>query len=169
MSESQVITLPDGRSLCYSTFGTSIHPDRPTVFYFHGFPGTHHEGELFHEAASQKGIQLIAITRPGFGGSTYQPNRTLLSFPQDVLALADHLNIQRFAVAGISGGGPYALACVKAIPPARLLGTVVICGMYPLKLGTTGMMLANRMLFYVASWTTWLVALVLDWSMGKLA
>lgn len=169
MAENESITLPDGRTLSYSAFGFPIRPDDPIAFYFHGFPGTHVEGRVFAEAASKQDITVIAITRPGYGGSSYQPSRTYLDWPKDVLALADHLHIQRFAVIGLSGGGPYVLACIRGILPTRLLGAVVVSGAWPMKLGTKGMMLGNWATFNLAYYSTILAGWLLDWAYGKKA
>lgn len=174
MSETRSLALPDGRTLCYSIFGTtktrpgSDEPP-PTAFYFHSFPGSHHEGLATHEAALSHGLRIIAPSRPGYGGSTNDSGRTILSFSQDVLTLADHLHVERFAVMGVSGGGPYVLGCVHSIPASRLAGAVVISGMYPASLGMGGMMLSNRVLFNLAPWVPWLVSYMFDASMGKLA
>ncbi len=65
---------------------------------------------------SNLGIRLIAPERPGFGISTYQRGRTLASYAIDIADFADALGIEQFAVAGISGGGPYAAACAAFLP-----------------------------------------------------
>ncbi|KAI4859332.1 Alpha/Beta hydrolase protein [Hypoxylon rubiginosum] len=174
------LVLADGRTLCYTTFadpsssptpvqsGTEGQSRQRTVFYFHGYPGTYHEGLPFHEAASKKGIRVVAVTRPGFGGSTHQPNRTLLSFAIDVLAVADHLRIDRFAIIGMSGGCPYALACLHTLPRERLLGVVVVSGLYPISLGIDGMMLLNRVIFTFAPWVpSPILSLIFDSVMGR--
>ncbi|KAI1777378.1 Alpha/Beta hydrolase protein [Hypoxylon cercidicola] len=185
MSEAiaeESLVLPDGRTLCYTTFAAPLssstspqsepedQPQQRTVFYFHGYPGTYHEALPFHEAASKRGIRVVAITRPGFGGSTHQPNRSLLSFSQDVLAVADHLHIDRFAIVGVSGGCPYALACLHALPRERLLGVEVVSGLYPISLGLDGMMLMNRVMFTLAPWVPKpVLSLVFDAAIGRAA
>lgn len=173
MSETQSLKLPDGRTLCYSIYGTTATrtsaEQPPTAFYFHSFPGSHCEGSATHEAASSHGLRIVAVSRPGYGGSTNDPGRSILSFSQDVLAVADHLHLQRFAVMGISGGGPYVLGCVHSIPASRLAGAVVISGMYPTSLGMGGMMLSNRVLFNLAPWVPWLVSYIFDTSVGRIA
>lgn len=173
MSETQSLTLPGGRTLCYSIYGATetraSAEQPPTAFYFHGFPGSHSEGAASHEAASSHGLRIISISRPGFGGSTNDPGRSIPSFSQDVLSLADHLHVQRFAVLGVSGGGPYVLACVHSIPASRLAGAVVVSGMYPTSLGTGGMKLSNRVLFGLAPWAPWLVSYVFDVGVGRTA
>lgn len=172
-TDAQCLTLPDGRALCYSIYGSAgpyTGADQPpTAFYFHSFPGSHREGLATHEAALSRGLRIVSVSRPGYGGSTNDPSRSILSFSADVLALADHLHVHRFAVMGISGGGPYVLGCVHSIPASRLAGAVVISGMYPASLGMSGMMLSNRVLFNVAPWAPWLVSYIFDTSMGKIA
>ncbi|KAJ0330053.1 hypothetical protein COL5a_003886 [Colletotrichum fioriniae] len=169
MSKDQSLLLPNGRTLSYTTFGITPQPNQPTIFHFHGHPGSHHEGQPVHEEAAKRNICVVAITRPGYGGSTFQPNRTILSFPQDVLHLADHLGIQRFAVLGISGGAPYALACLHSIPAPRLAGVAIVSGMFPSELGLSGMMLMNRLLFNIAPWSPGLIEAIADWEVGNFA
>jgi pimeloyl-ACP methyl ester carboxylesterase len=53
---------------------------------------------------------VLAVDRPGIGGSDHQPGRSVLDWPHDAAALADALTIERFAVLGFSFGGPYAYA-----------------------------------------------------------
>ncbi len=163
MFENHTFVLSDQRALAYATFGVSDGSEQATVFYCHGTPGTQYEGHALHDYACREGLRFVAITRPGFGGSSPQPNRTLLSFPQDVLALADHLDIPRFALLGVSGGCSYVLACLYAIPRPRLLCAAVAAGMYPLDLGTGNMKLSNRIMFSLVNWVPGLIELGLDW------
>jgi len=103
-----VLRLNDGRLLGYAEFGD---PGGTPVMFFHGFPGSRLEGALGHEAAERAAVRMICIDRPGMGLSTFQPGRRMLDWPADVAALADALGIGRFAVGGVSGGGPYAAVC----------------------------------------------------------
>ncbi|UQC88541.1 uncharacterized protein CLUP02_14066 [Colletotrichum lupini] len=151
MSKDQSLRLPDGRTLSYTTFGITPQPNQLTIFHFHGLPGSHHEGQPVHEEATRRNICVVAVTRP------------------DVLHLADNLKIQRFAVLGISGGAPYALACLHSIPPPRLSGVAIVSGMFPSELGLSGMMLMNRLLFSIAPWSPGLIESIADWEVGKLA
>jgi len=107
-----VFQLSDGRALGYSEWGPG---DGAPVL---GFLGTSlswlaHLGE---EAPREAGVRLILVDRPGYGLSDLQPGRTLLHWPLDVAELADGLGIDRFAVFGMSGGGPHAAACGHALP-----------------------------------------------------
>jgi pimeloyl-ACP methyl ester carboxylesterase len=119
--------LSDGRQLGYACYGAS---GGPAVFYFHGLPGSRREGVLLDEPARTLGVQVIAVDRPGFGLSSVQPRRSLSDWPLDVTQLADALSIDRFALLGVSGGGPYVLACAHRMP-ARVVAVGVVCGLGP--------------------------------------
>ena len=73
---------------------------------------------------------LIALDRPGYGRSTFKRGRTIGAWARDVAEVAAALGVDRFAVAGLSGGAPYALACAKAMPE-RLIVTLVVSGEPP--------------------------------------
>jgi pimeloyl-ACP methyl ester carboxylesterase len=66
--------------------------------------------------AERPGVRLIGLDRPGIGGSDLKAGYRLLDWPADVVQVADQLGIERFVVEGLSGGGPYALACAYKIP-----------------------------------------------------
>lgn len=70
--------------------------------------------------AIERGIRLIAYDRPGYGGSTPHPGRSVADCAEDTRTVIDALEVDRFAVWGVSGGGPHALAC------ASLLGDRVV-------------------------------------------
>ncbi len=118
---AQFIMLPDGRRLGYAEFG---HGNGPVVLHFHGLPGSRLEGRLLAEAASDLGIRLIAIDRPGMGMSDYLLDRQIVQWPADVAVLADTLGLDKFAVEGFSGGGPYAIASAVYLPDR-----VNVCGL----------------------------------------
>jgi pimeloyl-ACP methyl ester carboxylesterase len=106
-----VFQLSDGRALGYSAWGD---PDGAPVL---GFLGTSLSwlAHLGDEAPRAAGVRLILVDRPGYGLSDLQPGRTLLDWPRDVTELVDDLDIERFAVFGMSGGGPHAAACGYAL------------------------------------------------------
>ncbi|MBN1813278.1 MAG: alpha/beta hydrolase [Anaerolineae bacterium] len=128
MSDNQ-IRLPDGRALGYAEYGD---PAGKPVLFFTGAPSS----RFLHpptEPTKALGARLIVLERPGFGLSDFQPRRTLLDWPNDVAAAADALGLDRFAVAGISAGAPYAAACAYKIPQ-RLTHVAIISGVGPMDL-----------------------------------
>src|SRR5208282_1824181 len=62
------------------------------------------------------GLRLIGYDRPGYGGSTPQPGRTVADCASDVRAICAGLGIDRLAMWGVSGGGPHVLACAALLP-----------------------------------------------------
>jgi pimeloyl-ACP methyl ester carboxylesterase len=88
--------------------------------------------QLFGDDSALKelGVRIIAADRPGYGLSDRKRGRALLDWPDDIVELADELQVSRFAVLGISGGGPYAAACAYKIGD-RLTKVGVACGMGP--------------------------------------
>jgi len=118
--------LKDGRRLGYAEFGV---PNGKPLFHFHGYPGSRLEGKLLHETAAKCGVRLIAIDRPGMGFSDVKPNRSILDWPGDVAELADSIGIDRFAVEGVSGGGPYSAACAYRIADRITKAGIVSGGM----------------------------------------
>jgi pimeloyl-ACP methyl ester carboxylesterase len=119
------IRLGDGRRLGYAEYGD---PQGRPLFYCHGFPASRLEAALLDSAARRRGVRVIAADRPGSGLSDFQPGRRIRDWPNDVIELADALGINRFAMVGVSGGGPYALACARYIPQ-RLTAVGVVCGL----------------------------------------
>ena len=126
-NESQVIKLKDGRKLGYALYGD---PNGKPLCYFHGWPSGRLMAAETDIAAKKLGVSVISIDRPGYGLSDYQEERTLLDWPNDVLELADKLKINKFAVIGISGGGPYAAVCAYKIPE-KLTGVGIVVGLAP--------------------------------------
>ena len=167
-SDASILALSDGRVLSYASYGSTA-PDSPTIFYFHSFPASHIEGVLWSPLVLSLGARLVAASRPGYGSSTFKPDRRILDWPSDVLELADHLQVSQFYILGVSGGCPYVLACLKEIPRSRLLGAAVIAGLYPLKLGVSGMTVASRVMLFFAAWATPLAAPLIDWQLGQAA
>jgi pimeloyl-ACP methyl ester carboxylesterase len=120
------VRLRDGRRLGVAEFGPVS--GRP-LLWFHGTPGARRQ--IAPEAralALQRGVRIVSVERPGIGDSTPHAYERLVDYAHDIEQLADALDIGRFAVAGLSGGGPYALACAhempERVPVAAVLGGV---------------------------------------------
>jgi pimeloyl-ACP methyl ester carboxylesterase len=101
------LRLSDGRMLHVYDTGKGELP----VFWHHGTPNLGAPPEPLLAAADRLGIRFVSFDRPGYGGSTPAPGRTMASTAGDAGAVADSLGVDRFAVVGYSGGGCYALGC----------------------------------------------------------
>jgi pimeloyl-ACP methyl ester carboxylesterase len=110
--EAQIIKLTDGRNLVYAEYG---HPDGLPLIFLHGRPGSHIQPSWSLEPLNKTGLRMIVPSRPGYSYSDPKPGYTMLDYTDDIIELADRLSLQRFGIAGVSGGGPYALACAAKI------------------------------------------------------
>jgi hypothetical protein len=100
---ARTVEVPDGRMLAFEEVGD---PAGAPVFVLHGTPGCRLSGR--HPDLSRvraAGLRLVTYDRPGYGRSTRQPGRRVVDCVSDVAAIADELDIERFAVSGGSGGG----------------------------------------------------------------
>jgi pimeloyl-ACP methyl ester carboxylesterase len=127
LGRDQLLRLKDGRALSVRHYGDE---NGLPVAFFHGWPGTRYEACFGDGPASEAGVHLIGFDRPGFGRSDYKRKHTFGSWPDDVAEAMTLLGADRFAVVGVSGGGPFALACAARIPK-RLFGVGVVSGGVP--------------------------------------
>jgi pimeloyl-ACP methyl ester carboxylesterase len=117
----------DGRVLRYCLYGQAN--GYPVVFQG-GSPSSRWKWPTLIECMRQSGLRLLVYDRPGYGGSTRRPGRTVAEAVDDVRALADSHGWERFAVFGGSGGGPHALACA-ALLAGRVTRCAVLSGIKP--------------------------------------
>ncbi len=114
------IRLADGRRLAFAAYGD---PRGKPLLWFHGTPGARLQiPPDAPDEARQRGFRIIAVDRPGIGGSSHHADRTLLTWTRDIGELADALGFDRFGLIGLSGGGPYVLACAHEMPDRVAVG-----------------------------------------------
>lgn len=130
-SSHQLFTLPDNRILSYAIYGA---PTGPIVFHLHGLGDSRLSGALFDQPGKALGVRIVAVDRPWIGSSSPQPNRTALDHAEDIRLLATHLGAKTYSIVGVSGGGPYALACAYALPEEELRSVSLVCGFGPYEL-----------------------------------
>lgn len=105
-----------GRVISFSEVGD---PNGATVFVCLGMGLTRYVTAFYDELATTLRLRLITIDRPGVGASEPYPanDRTgPLSWPDDVLAICQHLGIQSFSLLAHSAGAIYALASALILP-----------------------------------------------------
>lgn len=110
--DTHIHMLEDGRTLGFADFGD---PDGQPIFFF-SEAGTRLGRPAQDDLTVALGARLITVDRPGIGISSPKEGFNLLDWPDDVAELAVALGINRFAVMGVSFGGPYAAACGYALP-----------------------------------------------------
>jgi pimeloyl-ACP methyl ester carboxylesterase len=123
----RVLVLPDGR---IAEVGVAGDPRGHALVLHHGTPGDATTFADWQAPCVARGLRLICISRPGYGGSARRPQRTVADAAQDVAAVLDVLGHQRFITAGWSGGGPHALACAARLP-GRCQAAATLAGVGP--------------------------------------
>jgi len=124
MTGTDHVLLSDGRRLAFTATGPA--DGRPIVVLHGGIGVPLGHCTALDATLATLDVRWIAVSRPGFEGSDPAPGRSLRSLAADVEALADRLDLDRFAILGISAGGPYALACAHAL--GRRIAAVALTG-----------------------------------------
>jgi len=149
--EDNTIKLEDGRNLGFSEYGER---GGIPLMLLHGTPGCRIFKWLeVSPWATQFGFHVIVPERPGYGLSDPAPDRTIKSWATDVEELAEHLGLDRFYMAGISGGGAYALACAIHMPE-RIRSVALMCSSGPPEFVRLekSVSLAKRVTFFLAKY-----------------
>jgi len=116
-----------GRRIGYCEFGD---PQGFPVLYCHGTPGSSVECALVEQSACRHGLRFIAPDRPGYGDTEAAHEMGYAAWAQAVMQLLRQLGIERYAVLGISGGGPNALA-LAAADVERIVALSLVCPLGP--------------------------------------
>ncbi len=111
--------------------GRHVGPaDGRTVVLHHGTPGSALLAREFAGVAEAHGLFVVALSRPGYAGSTRRAGRAVADVVDDVRLALDHLGRDRYASVGWSGGGPHALAGA-ARDAERCVGAWSLAGVAP--------------------------------------
>jgi pimeloyl-ACP methyl ester carboxylesterase len=121
------IRTSDGRVLAVAEWG---HPRGVPLFSIHGTPGGRISYWIDPTIYARHGLRRFTFDRPGYGESTRMQGRIVAEVVADVIAIADALGVDQFAVTGGSGGGPHALACA-ALLSDRVLRCLVAVSIAP--------------------------------------
>jgi pimeloyl-ACP methyl ester carboxylesterase len=145
--DASIMRLRDGRRLAY--LDTPAASGVPLLF-LHGLPSC----RLMRPdpaLTEELGARLISFDRPGFGQSDARPGRSLVDTADDIVALLDHLGIDKTFVAAPSGGGPPALAFAHRAPD-RIRALAVIGAVAPMDVpgALDGITFERRVGFWLA-------------------
>jgi len=122
-----LVDLPDGRRLDVLVAGPV--DGTPLVFHY-GTPSGAVPYPPMVDTAARHGLRTMVYSRPGYAGSTPQPDRTVAHAAADTAAILDALGAGSFVTLGWSGGGPHALACA-ALLPSRCAAAASLAGVAP--------------------------------------
>ena len=128
MSVSEFVELADGRRFGLARYGAEN--GRP-VLALHGAPASRIMFDVTDAAAKKLSVQIYCPERPGYGVTPKDKSPTLETRVADLEEIADRLGLQRFAVLGVSGGGPYAVALAARLG-RRVMGLALVSPMGPI-------------------------------------
>jgi len=179
-SDGEKVKVSEDRDIGFMVYGAK-EDIKGVIVYIHGTPGSRFFiTKAQEEAARVRGLQVILFERPGFGLSTFQKDRTLLSFAEDIKIALEKLNLipkkdekeeqkqdgqeevvneKRFpkiAILGYSAGGGYACACAYAF--GKLLSNLtLVCSPSPPEAPdvTAGMTLFNKFAYWLSQNWEW--------------
>lgn len=106
-------------------------PEGYLVITHHGTPSSSVAVPGGWVSAAESSLRIVSFDRPGYGGSPRIPGRSIADAADWSAAIADHLDRERFATVGTSGGGPHAAATAARLPDrVSALGLIVSLGPY---------------------------------------
>jgi pimeloyl-ACP methyl ester carboxylesterase len=115
------VRLPDGRTLhAHDTGGEGL-----VVMWHHGTPNIGRPPDPLFAVAERLGMRWLSYDRPGYGGSSPQPGRSVGDAATHSAAVVD-----QFAAMGHSGGAVHALAC-GALLPGRVRAVAAVSALAP--------------------------------------
>ncbi|HEX5402772.1 MAG TPA: alpha/beta hydrolase [Pseudonocardiaceae bacterium] len=110
--ETRVVRMADGQELWVDAVGADGYP----LLVHAGSPGSRRLYAPSVAEAHEHGFRLISYDRPGLGDSPAKPGRLVSEGAAQTRAVAEAFGIDRMAMWGFSGGGPYTLACAALAP-----------------------------------------------------
>ena len=118
--------LPGGRRIGYAEYGD---PTGPVVLWFHGTPGGRRQFPIVGRRAAEKlGMRVVLVERAGSGLSDSYCYPRIGDWAADMAHVADLLGAASVGVVGLSGGGPFALACAGMPAMADRVAAVAVLG-----------------------------------------
>lgn len=128
---SRQLTAPqllrrDQREISYRHLGEG----RRRILFFHGFPGSSIQIELFRLHLEHHGLEVLCVDRPGYhrteaiGGDQFAQTLDVVTKVLEAHAWSD------FEIVSVSGGTPFAFHVARALG-ARVRQVTVICGLGP--------------------------------------
>ena len=104
---SGLLKLRNAHFIAFEEYGD---PSGEPWLYFHEGGNSRLECAFFHSAAKARGLRLLAIDRPGIGGSSFYRTDSATAFARDVLELCDRLQLDQFSILSHGSGGVFSLA-----------------------------------------------------------
>ena len=136
-SPTRTVALGGGRVAAVDDVGD---PAGVTVLYLHGTPDSRLARHPDDGLAAAAGVRLLALDRPGYGGTSASPGPLSPGWPAavaaDASAVLDDLGVERCAVLAWSGGALTGLALAGGPAPGgpmsgRVAALGIVAGVVP--------------------------------------
>ena len=154
------LKLNDGMNIGYAELGD---PAGKPVLHFHGMPSSCREvtQAAYDQAAGSLGARILAIDRPGYGFSDFRRFK-IVDWPDIISGFADGLELEKFAVMGISSGPKYAAACAWKLP-GRVSAAALVSANAPVQAPEVAQAMASqdRLLYSLARYAPGALRLLL--------
>jgi pimeloyl-ACP methyl ester carboxylesterase len=125
----RTLAVADGRTVVVDDVGDPV--GRPVVF-LHGTPDSRRARHPDDTLAAAAGIRLLAVDRPGYGGTSPGPTGTPDDTVADVAAVLDERSLDHAAVLAWSGGALAGLAAATSpLLADRITALHVVAGVVP--------------------------------------
>jgi len=112
LTTRKFLTLADGRVLAFREYGLE---NGTPVLFLHALLSSSLLRDVENDYIVRAGARVIVAERPGTGRSTSDPDMSFESVARDLVALVDHLNINKLYVLGRSSGAGFALEAARAL------------------------------------------------------
>lgn len=130
-TRTRAVALPGGRTLTLDDAGD---PDGVPVLFLHGTPDSRLARHPDDGLAEACGVRLLAVDRPGYGGTSPTAGPWSAGWPAavsaDVATALDNLGIERCAVLAWSGGALTGVALAATLPD-RVAALGIVAGLVP--------------------------------------
>ncbi|MCR6493608.1 alpha/beta hydrolase [Cellulomonas sp. P24] len=128
------VSAPDGRVL--HVYDSGYATPEGTVYWQHGAGMCGLPPAPLVDRADELGLRVLGHDRPGYGGSSARPGRSVADGASDLVTVLDQLGVESATTIGLSAGAMHALGAV-ARHPSRFTAAAVLGG--PAPFGAAGL------------------------------
>jgi pimeloyl-ACP methyl ester carboxylesterase len=133
LTHTRTVALGGGRVMTVDDLGD---PDGSPIVYLHGTPDSRLARHPDDHLAAAAGVRLLAVDRPGYGGTSPAAGGWSADWPAavaaDVATALDAFGVDRCAVLAWSGGALTGLAVAATAPRAeRVAALGIVAGLVP--------------------------------------
>jgi len=122
-----VLSLPGGAGLYYWDTGG----EGPAIVLSHPGRGSALTWPYQQPAFSKAGFRTIAYSRRGYFGSPAGSKNDTSNYADDLNALVEHLNVEKFHILGLAAGG-FVVSDYAVSYPEKLLSMTIVCSLFGL-------------------------------------